>query len=209
MAIDRLHPFQQPQFDARHIRSLQRGRINGHKALQFLRKQFRIGLPHVAAHGLPHDHRLAQSFPAENLIQPSCLVHQGEGQTERPGSAMAGGVPYQQIVFSFETGNLFVKQLMVSGQPRQKNQGGWLRGRSHDSPSNESCHRALRRAFPAWLSPPAISAFIIQQTRGKHSPLEQNGQPSASVCTHKNQRRNLDTLHRFRRFAVGRTFSLR
>ena len=36
---------------------------------------------------------------------------------------MAGGVPYQQIVFSFETGNLFVKQPMVSGQPRQKNQG--------------------------------------------------------------------------------------
>ena len=36
---------------------------------------------------------------------------------------MAGGVPYQQIVFPFETGNLFVKQPMVSGQPRQKNQG--------------------------------------------------------------------------------------
>ena len=58
-----------------------------------------VGLPYIAAHGLPHDHRLAQSFPAENLIQPSCLVHQGEGQPEGPGSGMAGGVPYQQIVF--------------------------------------------------------------------------------------------------------------
>ena len=64
MAVDRLHPFQQPQFDARHILSLQGGRINGHKAFQFAGKQLRIRLPHIAAHGLPHDHRLAQGFPA-------------------------------------------------------------------------------------------------------------------------------------------------
>ena len=35
--------------------------------------------------------------------------------------------------------------------------------------------------------------------------MEQHGQPPASVCTHKNQRRNLYTLHRFRRFSAAST----
>ena len=127
MAVDRLHPFEEPQFDARHILSLQRGRVNGNKALQFVGEQFRIGLAHIAAHGLAYDHRATQVFRAQDPIQPLCFVHQGKFQPERPGSAMAGGVPYQQVVVPLKTGNLFVKQPMVCGQPGQENQRDFAR----------------------------------------------------------------------------------
>lgn len=67
---------------------------------------------------------------------------------------MAGGVPYQHIVFPLEICNLFVKQAVVCGQPRKENQGGRF--------------RALRPADPVMDLPAGrrIDFFL----HGRHPP---------------------------------------
>lgn len=53
-------------------------------------------------------------------IQPFCLIKQVKIKPERPGRGMSRCIPYNNIIFSIEVRNLFIKQSMVSSQPRKK-----------------------------------------------------------------------------------------
>ena len=62
MSIYRLHPFQKPDLNCRHIASLQRCRVNGDKACHFVWVKLRISLSHISTHRLPDNNRLCKSF---------------------------------------------------------------------------------------------------------------------------------------------------
>ena len=62
VSIYRFHPFQKPNFNCRHIASLQRCRVNGDKACHFVWVKLRISLSHISTHRLPDNNRLCKSF---------------------------------------------------------------------------------------------------------------------------------------------------
>ena len=62
VSIYRFHPFQKPNFNCRHIASLQRCRVNGDKACHFVWVKLCISLSHISTHGLPDNNRLCDSF---------------------------------------------------------------------------------------------------------------------------------------------------
>ena len=62
VSIYRFHPFQKPNFNCRHIASLQRCRVNGDKTRHFVWVKLCISLSHISTHGLPNNDRLCYSF---------------------------------------------------------------------------------------------------------------------------------------------------
>ena len=81
------------------------------KPFSFRGKQFRIGLSHIAAHGLPHDHRLAQGFPGQR-ISSSHLALSIREKVSRKGqeAAWPGASHTSRLYFPSKQATLFVKQ---------------------------------------------------------------------------------------------------
>ena len=84
MSIYRFHPFQKPDFNGCHIASLQRCRVNGHKACQFVWVKLCISLSHISTHRLPNNNRPCASFLIQYIVQPFCLIEQVKIKLKRP-----------------------------------------------------------------------------------------------------------------------------
>ena len=175
MTVNRLHSLQQPYLSGRHVFPLQRRGIQGDKSAQLFGKQLRIGLSHIAAHGLPDYDRFVEALPNKDLIQPPRLVEQIESKGERPGGGMPGSVPDKDRAAPLKTLDLLVKESVICGQPRQEDQlrSGPLRVRIHPvvnrAAGRQICafnhKRNLLNSVLSYASsaPHKIGYFIISQ----------------------------------------------